>query len=189
MEKRCSVEARRQWDRRLKRIKTLDEKLHKILNLMYEMNLEMQDMKTDMKKIRKEQKEFREEVKLLKKKWKFEARMWKNKGEWKIDKELGRLRISIEWLEKEKKEKNIVLSGLPIDMADPIILSEVMSNFVERNLEVNVHIKKASKLGQRHCLLDFGSMQDKEKIMQNKHKLQEVRDERIYINNDLTRKE
>lgn len=106
-----------------------------------------------------------------------------------MSKELSSLRTSIEWLEKEKKEKNMVLRWLPKVTADPIILSDAMNNFVERNLEVKVHIKKARKLGQILCLLELGSMQDKEKIMQNNHKLKEIRDDHIYINNDLTSKE
>ncbi|KAK4882617.1 hypothetical protein RN001_005936 [Aquatica leii] len=56
-------------------------------------------------------------------------------------------------------------------------------------LEVEVKVKDAITLGTNVCLVKLENGKDKEKIMNNKTKLGKIPTEKIYINDDLTKKE
>ncbi|KAJ3665757.1 hypothetical protein Zmor_001235 [Zophobas morio] len=66
---------------------------------------------------------------------------------------------------------------------------ETVNKFIENRLEVKVEIKKASKIRKDIYLIQLENSENKQKIMENKEKLKVVQDDRVHINNDLTKKE
>lgn len=81
------------------------------------------------------------------------------------------------------------MSGLPIDEEDPVILKNTIENFAKQKLSVDVKGKSVIKLEPRTCFIQFNDEYDKEKVMQNKNKLKDSKDIRVYTNNDLTKME
>lgn len=51
---------------------------------------------------------------------------------------------------------------------------------------MKVQIKAARKLGPKIYLLEMGNAHKKAKIMSNKYKLSRKKEEKVFINNDLT---
>lgn len=161
-----------------------DEKLDKLIELIQNLSAEMQQM-------RKEQKEYSKEMEILKEEnrsLKLEnENIKKENGEIKED--LKSLNIRLEYWEKEKKQNNVIISGLKIDTSDQYLLKGAMENFIKQHLDIEVPIRSATRLGQKTCLIVLEKMEDKVKVMENKSKLRKLENEKIYINNDLTIKE
>lgn len=165
----------------LKTHKASEEKLDKILGIM-------QEMKTEMMEMRKEQREYREEMIAMRREnenLRKDCEITKRENQ-EIKNELNGLKKAIDRLEGEKREKNIVMTGMTIDSTDPKILTETVSNFLKEHLGVRVEIKSAHRLGQKTCLIQLNNVEDKENIMYNKHKLKKLEGETVYINNDLS---
>lgn len=158
------------------------------LDVLMEM---IKDVTTELKKIRMEQKEYREDIKNLQR----ENSMLKKKTEVlekenkEIRAEIKEIKRSTEIREKERKQNNIIISGLKMDTSDSIILKQAMANFTKEHLQVEAKIKLVRKLGPKTCLVELESAEEKRKIMQNKAKLRNLKGEKIFINDDLTKKE
>ena len=158
-----------------------EEKLNQILNTV-------QEMKEVITEMRKEQQEYREEMLEIKRenenlKREFELSRRENE---EIRGELNSLKKTIDRLEREKREKNVVLTGLKMDTADTKTLRKSTENFLEQHLEVKVKVKAAHRLGQNTCLIQLENLQDKEDIMRNKQKLRKLSSGIVFINNDLS---
>lgn len=168
-----------------------DIKLDKILNLMHSMNTEILDIKREMKEMREEQKDFKQEIVELKR----ENEVLKNKYEQTkneneiMKKEIYGLKKDFEWIEKEKKENNVVITGLPIKTTNPNTLKKEVNDFIRENLEINIEIQDAHKINEKTCSVKLKDAYDKKLVMENKRKLKNIQGELIYINNDLTRRE
>lgn len=171
--------------------KVKEDKLDKILRVMEEMKLEMSDMKGDTKALRREQREFKDEIMKLKQ----ENRELKEKYDEikqekdEIKKELKEIRKNIEWVEKDKKKNNFVMSGMVIESNNSEQLKQNVTRFIEHNLQVKINVKAVHKLAERACLVELENGVEKQDVMQNKFKLKKLREQRIFIDNDLTRNE
>lgn len=182
-----------------------DEKMDMMLNMMKDIKMDMQNVKTEMqgvkseiqdiksdtKGMRREQREFRDEMKILKmenEKLVAEHKKIKKENE-EIRKELSNIKRDMNWLEKQKRGKNVVITGLQMDHTEENALAETLNKVIEKHLEIKVQIKEAHKLGPNICLIELDNIQDKNRIMQNKQKLNKLKDERIFINHDLTKVE
>ncbi|KAK9709393.1 hypothetical protein QE152_g26638 [Popillia japonica] len=99
-----------------------------------------------------------------------------------IKKALKEIRDEGEQIRKEKKKNNVV------ENSDPEALKNMTKRII-KHIGVEVKIKSAAKIGHKTCLLELEDQGDKEEILRNKFKLKNVRNERIYINDDLTRNE
>ncbi|KAF2890645.1 hypothetical protein ILUMI_15528 [Ignelater luminosus] len=64
-----------------------------------------------------------------------------------------------------------------------------MNDLVKQYLEVETKIKTVRKLGSRTCLIEMNNTHEKNKIMQSKSKLKDIQGAKIYINDDVTRRE
>ncbi|CAH1159917.1 unnamed protein product [Phaedon cochleariae] len=95
----------------------------------------------------------------------------------------------VEWLEKQKRKNNVVIQGKKLDTNDTEILKEGMKAMIEQELEITVQVKSAYKLGEKTCLIELEREEDKVNIMKNKYKLKNNKEERIFINQDETKKE
>lgn len=171
--------------------KNFEKKIDKLLQLMEDMSTEMKDIKKELKETRTELRETNKEIKILKKenddiKRKYEEMKKQNE---EIHKEMRIVKNNMDYIEKEMKRNNIVISGVNIDTKDPKMLQQDMNNFMERKLGIKINIKAAYKLATKVCLLELENNKDKELVMNNKQKLKNIKDERIFISNDLTKLE
>lgn len=155
-----------------------EDKLDRIISMMLEMREELKEYKENMKTIIMENEQLKQQNEKIAK---------KNE---EIKRELESMRNSIEDMEKEKRKCNIVITGKfteKIEMTHNEMNDE-LKDFMRKNLDVQVNFKQVRKIGERTCLIELENIQDKQNIMRNKHKLQKIK-ERIYINNDLSRKD
>lgn len=159
-----------------------DDKIEKMMNMMQTMNQTLANLTTEMKEMRKEQREYKEEVKELRK----ENQKMKEKNEQLQCRNID-LDDRLRRLENEKRRNNIIIQGIKIDADDKKVLKEASENVVERYLGIKVNVKMAAKLGEKTYLVQMQSEKDKDMVMKNKHKLRNVKNERIYMNNDLSK--
>lgn len=183
-EEECSSNSAKTSKSPVKQNRRSEEKLDLLIDLV-------KALKSDTQQIRKEQEECRQEIKKIRddnKALREENQELKTENK-EIKVKLGELSGKIEWLEKEKKKNNVVVMGLKIDTKDPNELKETMESMMQKELEVEVKVKMAHKLGERVCLVEFEREMDKVIVMKNKHKLKNNTSEKIYINDDMTKKE
>lgn len=168
-----------------------ESKLDMIIDMMQKMKQEQSEIKKEIQQIRAEQTFFREEV--IKLKQENENLKKENdqitKDNTRTKKELKDLKNTVDWMEKERKENNIVVSGIQVHTSDPTVLKDTVETTVKKYLNIDVTIKKVSKIGPRICVAVLASAEDKSEIMKNKFKLKNVGPHAIYINDDLTKKE
>lgn len=131
----------------------------------------------ELKIIRKEQKESDEQIKELK------------KTNEKMEKELSAAIARIELLERDKKKKNLVVTGFHTNTKDDKILREQLKDFITRNLEVHVKLNSAGRIGDKTFVMEMDCMSDKLTILKNKSKLRNIKEFKIYIDSDMTKKE
>lgn len=78
---------------------------------------------------------------------------------------------------------------MKLDTNEPSKLVENVRNFLSQQLKINIEPKAVNKIGEKMCIVECQKEADKEKIMANKAKLKERKEERVFINNDMTKKE
>lgn len=186
--------------------KMLSEMNKEIKTQIKELKTEIKDenkaIRNDIKEVKEEIKQNNEEIKNIKqgienmkKEWAKEKKELKQENEMikaenkKIIEDLNDLKRSIERLDKEKRKNNIIISGLTIDTEDPIALKEGMTNMLETHLGIKTDIKRTQKIGSETCLIELGSEEEKVNILRNKNKLKNVKPEKIWISEDLTKRE
>lgn len=144
----------------------------------------------EVKEMRKEQKDYKEEIMNLKREvdtLNQENRVFK-KDYSEVKDELRKANRRIERLEKEKRDLNIVIKGLDIPRVVEN-MGSVIENFIKEELDVDVTVKAAYRLGKNTCLVELAGKEDKLRVMQNKRKLKARQGEKIFIDNDLTQNE
>lgn len=164
--------------------KKLEENIEMMMKMIQTMGEAINDLTKEVKKAREEQKEYREEIKELKRE---NAKLCNENL--KMKKTVTDMDVRIERLENEKRRNNVVLQGLKIDTNDQEELGKMMKNFMEQELNIIVGVVSALKLGERTCLIQLTNQAEKKKIMQNKSKLKNKIGEKIFIEDDLCRKD
>ncbi|KAK4874204.1 hypothetical protein RN001_013564 [Aquatica leii] len=106
-----------------------------------------------------------------------------------IKKELTEIRRNLEVIDKENRKNNIVIQGMKIRTNETGTIIPQVEKFIKDYLEVEAKVKDAITLGTNVCLVKLKNGKDKEKIMINKTMLGKIPNEKIYINDDLTKKE
>lgn len=155
-----------------------EDKLDLIINMMMEMRKELKEYKEDIKIIKTENEELRNKYEKI------------SKENTEIKRELENLKHSVENLGREKRKMNVVMTGKTIDAINKTQreLTNQMNEFIKEKLDVQVNIKTVQKLGEKVCLIELQNLHEKEQIIKNKYKLRKL-SERIYINEDLSRKD
>lgn len=143
-----------------------------------------QEVREDLREIREEQKQYRKEMKELKEE---NEKLKKENGELKA--EMHRINEKLEVMDREKRRNNVVVQGLQINTKNEYVLKDGMQDFLKKRLEVDVHVKNAIRIGDKTCLIQLGNTTDKIEVMKNKSKLRNLKDERIYINEDWSKEE
>lgn len=171
-------------------------------NMLREMMGDIKDLRKDQKEQQKEFQKMREEMKELKveqHKYYEEVRTLKQEnGELKheisnINKRLERLDLvehQYERMDREKRKKNLMITGLDTRANGNEEIKSEMETFLREKLNVEVKIDSATKISNKHCLITTASLQDKIGVLKNKSKLRSMEEQKnVFINNDLTVKE
>lgn len=170
------------------------DKFDIILNEIRDLKREMEEVKgikDEVRQLRVEVLNYKNEVRELRTE---NSKIMKQYEETKkenedMKNELKYVKSNIDIMEKKQKENNIVLTGVKVDTNDAAILKELTKKFFQRSLQIDIAPKKVSKIGEKTCVIEMNNEQEKKMIMENKYKLRMLRDERIFINDDLTRAE
>ncbi|KAI4465545.1 hypothetical protein MML48_3g00012184 [Holotrichia oblita] len=140
-------------------------------------------LQEEIRKLRAEQEQFKEEIKYLR-----DIREKETEEIDNLKKQVRTANEEIERLKTEKRRKNVIVQGLEISVNNPKELKTKMENFIEKELGAAIKIESAIKLGEKTCLIELNSKDDKATVMSNKSKLRNHK-QKIYINDDLTKKE
>ncbi|XP_050516355.1 calcium-binding and coiled-coil domain-containing protein 2-like [Diabrotica virgifera virgifera] len=154
-----------------------EQKLDLLIEMVSELKKQSDKTSEDIKMIREENKMLRQENQKLKE---------ENKD---IKEKLEETNDRIEWLEREKRKNNIVMSGIEIETENKTELKQFVENIIKNTIQININVKTAHKIGRKVCLIEINNEDEKEQIMKNKYKLKELQQEKVYINHDMTTKE
>lgn len=157
--------------------RTSDDKLEKILETM-------QLLTEEVKGMRIEQKKYSDEIRDLK----AENESTKKENA-KLKEEINTINGRLDAMEREKRRNNIVVQGLTIGDDKTLTPKEALKNFLGKQLEIEVDVKSAMKLGTKTYLVELDNANDKIKVMKNKNKLRTYQEGTIYINDDMTKSE
>lgn len=161
-------------DSKITRRTTTDlEKMEKIQEMFEKMMGEIKDIKTEIVEVKKNQE-------------KMDIVIQENR---ELKKQVEKLEQRVENMEKESKKRNLIVTGIKMDTNDNVTLKKAMETFTSKVLNVEAKIKSAKKIGENICLMEMESMEEKIKIMKVKNQLKHFKEERVYINDDLTEKE
>lgn len=144
----------------------------------------MRGLVVQVKQVEGKQDRYMEEMKRIK----LENEKVKKENE-ELKKEIRSIKGRLDRLEGGNRRRNAVIQGLKIETNDQDQLKVVVEDILKKYLEIQVEIKTVKQLGPKTCLIELKNTDDKIKIMQNKAKLREYREGRIYINDDMTKEE
>lgn len=168
----------------MKMIKELSSDVKVIKEEQHKHTKDMNLLRQEIKDLRVEQGKYREEIKDLKV---LNDKTIKEVHD--LKKELNKANERIEKMEREKRRRNISLQGLHVNANNQIKLRETMEKFMEEKLDLKVHVNTAKKVGENIFIIEMNSEEDKYNVMKNKSKLKNIRGEKVYINDDMTKPE
>jgi hypothetical protein len=88
---------------------------------------------------------------------------------------------------KRVRKKNIVVTGLDEEECEN---EKKLEKWMKAELEVEVRVKEMYKInGGKMIVAELESWREKRKVMENKRKLREKKGKRMYIEDDMTKKE
>lgn len=154
--------------------KSKEDKLDLILEMMMEMRKEIKEYGENMVLLNMENEELKQNCAKI------------NKENAEIKQELKTLKENFQYLEKEKRKNNIIITGKIVD--NNSVTPENVKHFIKEKLGTKANVQTVRKIGENKCLVELVNTEEKEKIMENKSKLKKLK-ERIYINHDLTKNE
>lgn len=162
----------------------MEENIEKMMDMLHMMGKRVNDVSEQIKSMREEQREYREEIAKLR----MENKNLGVENE-KMKNVISDMETRLERLENDKRRNNIVLQGLSINSNDQEVLKETMVKFMEKQLNINVGIRSSTKLGEKTYLISLTDQMEKIKVMQNKNKLRRMTEEKIFIQDDLSKKD
>ncbi|CAG9772461.1 unnamed protein product [Ceutorhynchus assimilis] len=175
----------------------LEEKLRKtqryfvfVFRLVYNYKIawiDHKELKEELKQIRDQQSMFNEE--LLKLRGENEDNQEIKRENTEIKTELQEVRKTIEIIDKGRRKNNVVMNGLKFDNNEPAVLVEDVKAFLNQQLKVNVTPKTVTRIAERTWIIELQNEADKRKIMENGTKLKDMRGERVFINDDVTKQD
>lgn len=162
----------------------MGDNIEKMMKMMEKMGDKMEEMNREIKKTREEQREYREEMKQLRKE---NQKLMEENG--KMKKIITELDNRLERLENGRRKNNIVVQGVRIETNNPEVLQNTIGNFLEKELQIETVVESAVRLGERTCLVGLANQEEKRKVMLNKQKLRFKTGERVYIQEDMSKKD
>lgn len=152
-----------------------DDKMDKMMEMM-------QTMMQEIKEIRIEHRNYQEEMNKLR-----EQNEQIKKDNEKLKTEMKIMHSKLEDMDRDKRRNNVVVSGLDMGNIQQDVLEGEMKKFFRKNMDIEPELKTTKKIGAKTYLIELGSVTEKIKVMRNKSKLRNYTDERVYINDDMTR--
>lgn len=138
----------------------------------------------EVKELRKEQKEYREEVKELRR----ENGSLREENT-RLKSKIEGVEEKIEKMERDGRRNNMVIQGIKVNTDNQNLLKEMVEDFMENTLRVKISVRNARRINDHICLVELNNATDKEKVMKSKSKLKEMRDSKIFINDDMSKLE
>lgn len=138
----------------------------------------------ELKQIRRENQEYREEVGKIREE---NSIMRKELDETR--KRIIYVEDKLEYMEREKIRNNIVLKGMELRSADREGFKNQVKKFLHEQVGVTVEIRRVRRINEIMCVAEVNSWEEKLSIMENKRKLGSLKTMKVYIDNDLTRRE
>jgi hypothetical protein len=138
----------------------------------------------ELKEIRRENQEYREElVKIREENSIFRKELEENR------KRIAYIEEKLEYIERENIRNNIVMKGLELQTIEQEGLKEKVKNFLSEYVGVTAEIRRIRRIKENICVVQLNSWEEKLSIMENKRKLGNLRIMKVYIDNDLTKRE
>jgi thiol:disulfide interchange protein len=159
----------------LKQEKTGDRNMEEIKQILLELSREVKEMRNDISQNNKEMKSLREDVRIMQVNWEKE----------KLDlvEKITKTEEKIEKLEKDKIRNNLIVTGMRMETEDEELLRNTMEKKINKELSLNVKVKKVYKIGQDRYNVEMNNWNKKLMVLKTKGKL---RGKEIYIDSALT---
>jgi hypothetical protein len=140
---------------------------------------ELAAMREENGELRKELVTVREEMRRREEKGQVEKADW--------TKRMKMIEEKMEQREKKERKNNVIITGIGAKSGN---IERGMEEWLEREIGVKVNVKEAFKINKDKMMLaKIESWEQKKNILLNKSKLKEKEDERMYIDDDLTKEE
>jgi predicted RNase H-like nuclease (RuvC/YqgF family) len=144
----------------------------------------IQKLTEEVKEIRKENHKYHEILGKLaeeNKEIKRENNEMKNKMQYMEDK--------LEQMERHQKKNSIVIFGMELKKEKNETPEKKLEKWIKNNREINVEIESVYKINNKMYVGEVSKYEKKIEIMKKKSCLRETENKRIFITNDLTKKE
>ena len=160
---------------------------------MEETKLVLMEMRAQMEKNGKEMKEqmeknkedLRKDIEGIKDDFRIKERKWESEKR-KLTNRINELVRKFEMAEKGKRKNNIVIKGLAVERGSE---GKEIRDFLKEKLKVDVTVCATYEIGKEERRMIVASLENFEQKMEVMKRKKELRDTRIYIENDLTREE
>jgi hypothetical protein len=156
--------------------KAMDQEMKKMLEKIME---DVGEIKEENRKMSRELEQLKSMMREKEEKWEREKMELKEK--------MTKLEEKMEEQEKRVRKKNIVVTGLDEEECEN---EKKLEKWMKAELEVEVRVKEMYKInGGKMIVAELESWGEKRKVMENKRKLREKKGKRVYIEDDMTKKE
>jgi hypothetical protein len=140
---------------------------------------ELAAMREENGELRKELVTVREEMRRREEKGQVEKADW--------TKRMKMIEEKMEQREKKERKNNVIITGIGAKSGN---IERGMEEWLGREIGVKVNVKEAFKINKDKMMLaKIESWEQKKNILLNKSKLKEKEDERMYIDDNLTKEE
>lgn len=177
---------------------TMEDTLKAILGEMRGMRKENMDLKEKVEQMTEELKTMKNNNKSMMEEWKIDKDQRRKEMErWRIDIEektnnrMKQLEEKVERMEQNERRNNIIIKGHEFVGGN---LKEHVKAFIKEKLNVNVEVNWASAVGgagsgKKNTIVQLREYNMKRNVMESKGKLRDVKEGRIFIDSDYTKKE
>ncbi|KAH0817300.1 hypothetical protein GEV33_005491 [Tenebrio molitor] len=124
----------------LKQEKTEDQNMEEIKQILLELSREVKEMSNDISQNNKEMKSLRENVRIMQVNW--------EKEKLDLEEKITKTEEKIEKLKKDKIRNNLIVTGMRMETEDEELLRNTMEKMINKELSLNVKVKKVYKIGQ-----------------------------------------
>ncbi|KAH0816656.1 hypothetical protein GEV33_006135 [Tenebrio molitor] len=159
----------------LKQEKTEDQKMEEIKQILLELSREVKEMRNDINQNNEEMRSLREDVRTMQVNW--------EKEKLDLEEKITKTEEKIEKLEKDKIRNNLIMTGMRMETKNEELLRNTMEKMINKELSLNVKVKKSYKIGQDRYSVEMNNWNEKLMVLKTKGKL---RGKEIYIDSALT---
>ncbi|KAH0814053.1 hypothetical protein GEV33_008739 [Tenebrio molitor] len=165
--------------------KKLGREMEKILEKLEEVKREITE---EIKELRKENQDVKREIEQLREEFKNKEKKWEEEKN-SMSERVAWLETKMENEERRRRKNNIVITGWRSEGSSKQQSREKVEKFIKENIG-EAKVKDCYNINKDQILVQMEEWSGKEKVMKQKGKLRGNRaTEKIFIDNDLTKKE